>query len=162
MGSFKEKLRRAGTIIAPIEAYTPNQNRAELAIRKLKRMYRRTMLESKAPEVLWDHCFELMAEIRSHTALNLMSLYGQTPTTHLLGDTADISHLCQFGWYDYVWWLDVTDALQNKKLGHYLDRHHDNYSNNKNYTHLQPPHNNHFILVYLSISNVERQMGGGN
>ena len=119
-GSFRDKLRRAGTVIAPIEAYTPNQNRAESAIRELKRMYRRTMLESKAPEVLWDHCFELMAEIRSHTSLNLMRLYGQTPTTHLLGDTSDISHLCQFEWYEYIWWLDATDKLQNKKLGHYL------------------------------------------
>lgn len=119
-GSFREKLRRAGTIIAPIEAYTPNQNRAESAIRELKRMYRRTMIKSNAPEVLWDHCFELVAEIRSHTSLNLMSLYGQTPTTHLLGDTSDISHLCQFEWYEYVWWLDATDKLQNKKLGHYL------------------------------------------
>ena len=119
-GSFRDKLRKAGTIIAPIEAYTPNQNRAESAIRELKRMYRRTMIKSKAPEVLWDHCFELMAQIRSHTSLNMMRLYGQTPTTHLLGDTCDISHLCQFEWYEYVWWLDATDKLQNKKLGHYL------------------------------------------
>lgn len=120
LGSFKDKLRRAGTVIAPIEAYSPNQNRAESAIRELKRMYRRAMIESNAPEVLWDHCFELMAEIRSHTSLNLMSLYGQTPTTHLTGDTSDISHLCQFEWYEYVWWLDTTDRMNQKKLGHYL------------------------------------------
>jgi hypothetical protein len=119
-GSFRDKLRRAGTMISPIEAYTPNQNKAESAIRELKRLYRRLMQESKAPEVLWDHCFEYVAQIRSHTALNLMSLYGQTPTTHLLGDTVDISHLCQFEWYEYVWWLDVTDRMQTKKLGHYL------------------------------------------
>jgi phage-related protein len=29
---FKRKLRRAGTVIRPIEAYTPNQNKAESAI----------------------------------------------------------------------------------------------------------------------------------
>jgi Reverse transcriptase (RNA-dependent DNA polymerase) len=119
-GAFRDKLRRAGTVIAPVEAYSPNQNRAESAIRELKRMYRRTMIATKAPEGLWDHCFQLMSEIRSHTALNLMRLGGETPTTYLTGETADISHLCQFGWYDYVWWLDVTDKLQNKKLGHYL------------------------------------------
>ena len=119
-GAFRDKLRKAGTVIAPVEAYSPNQNRAESAIRELKRMYRRAMISSKAPEVLWDHCFQLMAEIRSHTALNMMRLGGETPTTHLTGETADISHLCQFEWYEYVWWLDVTDKLQNKKLGHYL------------------------------------------
>lgn len=120
LGEFKNKLRRAGTYIAPIEAYHPNQNRAESAIRELKRMYRRTMMTSKAPVILWDHCFELMAEIRSHTSLNQMQLYGQTPTTHLLGETCDISHLCQFEWYEYVWWLDTTEKLERKKLGHYL------------------------------------------
>jgi hypothetical protein len=53
-----------------------------------------------------------MAEIRS--------LNGETRTTYLLGDTADISHLCQFAWYDWVWWLDPTDKPQNRKLGRYL------------------------------------------
>lgn len=120
LGEFRDKLRKAGTIIAPIEAYRPNQNKAEAAIRELKRMYRRAMIESKAPEILWDHCFQLMAEIRSHTSLNFMSLYGETPTTHLLGHTSDISHLCQFEWYEYVWWLDPRDKMLPKKLGRYL------------------------------------------
>jgi hypothetical protein len=119
-GEFRAKIRKAGSVLAPVEAYSPNQNRAESAIRELKRMYRRAMISSKAPEILWDHCFQLMAEIRSHTALNMMRLGGETPLTHLIGETADISHLCQFEWYEYVWWLDVTDKLQNKKLGHYL------------------------------------------
>jgi len=119
-GAFRDKLRRAGTIIAPIEAYTPNQNRAESSIRELKRMYRRAMIASKAPEVLWDYCFQLMAEIRSHTSLDLLRLEGETPVTRLLGDTADISHICQFEWYQYVWWLYVTDSLQNRKVGRYL------------------------------------------
>jgi hypothetical protein len=117
---FRSALRKAGTVIKPIESYTPNQNKAEAAIRELKRMYRRAMLKSGAPEILWDHCFQLMCEIRSHMSLDLMTLEGETPTTHLLGDTADISHLCQFSWYEYVWWIDATDRLQNKKLGRYL------------------------------------------
>ena len=40
-GDFAQKLKRAGCIIEPIEAYTPNQNKAESAIRELKRAYRR-------------------------------------------------------------------------------------------------------------------------
>jgi hypothetical protein len=39
---------------------------------------------------------ELMAAIRSHTALNLYSLQGETPHTVLTGDTGDISHICEF------------------------------------------------------------------
>jgi hypothetical protein len=60
---FRTALRKAGAVIRPIETYTPNQNKAEAAIRELKRMYRRAMLKSGAPEVLWDHCFQLMGEI---------------------------------------------------------------------------------------------------
>ena len=39
-GEFEQKLRCAGCIISPVEAYTPNQNKAESAIRELKRAYR--------------------------------------------------------------------------------------------------------------------------
>jgi hypothetical protein len=85
-------------------------------------MYRRAMISTTAPEVLWDHCFQLLLEICSHTALNMMRLGGETPTTYLTGETADKSHLCQSGWYDCVWWFDTTESLQNRKLGHYLRR----------------------------------------
>jgi len=78
------------------------------------------MLASTAPRTLWDHCFELQAEIRSHTAIDLLALQGDVPTTVLLGDTSDISHLCQFGWYDLVWHIDPRDSLEKRKLGRWL------------------------------------------
>jgi hypothetical protein len=55
---FLDEACRAGLIIHPVEAYTPNQNHAKSSIRELKRMYRRAMVASSAPCVLWDHCFE--------------------------------------------------------------------------------------------------------
>lgn len=119
-GDFARKARKAGAILHPIEAHTPNQNRAESAIRELKRLCRRAMVATASPAVLWDHCFQLYAEIRSHTAMNLMNLYGDVPHTVLVGDTADISHLCQFAWYDPVWYIDIKDPLENKKIARYL------------------------------------------
>jgi hypothetical protein len=83
------------------------------------------MRVTNAPLVLWDHCMQLMSEIRSNTALNLFSLAGETPTTKLTGDMADISHLCEFSWYDPVWYINVTDPMQNKKLACYLGPSHD-------------------------------------
>lgn len=83
-------------------------------------MYRRAMVASNAPEVLWDHCFELQAEIRSHSAMDLISLQGDVPLTALLGDTTDISHICQFAWYQPVWYIDTKDPLENKKIARYL------------------------------------------
>jgi hypothetical protein len=118
--AFVRRAQQAGSIVRPIEAYTPNHNRAESAIRELKRMYRRMMLATNTPQVLWDHAIEYVAMIRSHTALDLFSLSGETPTTKLTGDTADISHLCQFGWFDPVWFIDPKEPLMKKVIGRYL------------------------------------------
>ena len=129
-GEFKKKCRRAQCPIHPIEAYTPNQNLAEAVIRELKRHYRRVMIETGAPEVLWDYCLEWCALIRSHTALNIHALDGQTPATRMTGDTCDISFLAEFGWYDWVWYVtpqgnpgqeDTEEpSLGTKQLGRYL------------------------------------------
>jgi hypothetical protein len=124
-GEFKKKALRAGSVIKPVEAYSHNQNLAESAIRDLRRMFRKAMRVSGAPYVLWDHCMELMSEIRSHTALNIHALDGDTPVTRLTGDTADISHLCEFAWYDPVWYVDITDPFQNKQIARYLGPSHD-------------------------------------
>jgi hypothetical protein len=78
------------------------------------------MLATNTPQVLWDHAIEYVAMIRSHTALDLFSLSGETPTTKLTGDTADISHLCQFGWFDPVWFIDPKEPLMKKVIGRYL------------------------------------------
>ena len=90
------------------------------------------MLETGAPEILWDYCLEWCALIRSHTALNIASLDGKTPAAKITGDTPDISHLAEFGWYDWVWYHDPVSSsnssqddldrhsMQNLKLGRYL------------------------------------------
>jgi hypothetical protein len=71
--------------------------------------------------VLWDFCFELVSLIRSHTCLSLDQLDGKTPETKLLGDTSDISFLCEFSWYDYVWYhVPAAPEMQNRQLGRWL------------------------------------------
>jgi len=125
-GDFKRKLLRASVDIKPVEAYSPNQNLAETCIRELKRAYRKLMKSTNCPAVLWDFAFEYVAEIRSHTAHPLHALQGDVPQTILLGDTADISHLCEFGFYDFVWYITPADQqLEVKQLGRYLGPSHD-------------------------------------
>ena len=97
-GQFRKKCRRAQCPLHPIEPYTPNANLVEGVIRELKRHYRRVMTETGAPEVLWDYCLEWCAHVRSNLALNIGKLDGQTPATMMTGDTADISHIAEFGW----------------------------------------------------------------
>jgi hypothetical protein len=58
-----------------------NQNLGESGIRELRRMYRKATMATNAPQVLRDRCLYLIAEIRSHTALDLPELQGDTPYT---------------------------------------------------------------------------------
>jgi hypothetical protein len=104
-GEFRRKAIHAGSRVKPIEAYTHNQNMAESAIRELRRMYRKAMIATNSPHVVWDHCLTLMTEIRSNTCLDIHELEGDSPIEMLTGETLDISHLCEFRWYDTVWFI---------------------------------------------------------
>lgn len=112
LGQYRKKCLRAQVPIHSIEAYTPNQNLAERAIRELKRMYRRTMIETQAPACLWDLCLVYQSLIRRHTSLNIRhtslnirELQGDVPQTVITGDPSDISFIAEIAWYDYVWFL---------------------------------------------------------
>jgi hypothetical protein len=117
---FQHKVLWAGSALKPVEAYAHNQNPSESVIHDLCWMFCRAMRQTNAPYVLWDHCMELMSEIHSNTALELYTQDSDSPLTKLTGDTNDISHLCAFSWYDPVWFIDITDPLQNKKIARYL------------------------------------------
>jgi len=121
-GEFKKKVQKAGSYLKPIEAHTPNQNIAESGIREIKRQYKRTMIATNTPDVLWDLCIQHLGLIRSHTALNIHSLHGEVPASMIAGDTVDISALCEFSWYEWVWYLGPSgkgDNMETKFLGRY-------------------------------------------
>ena len=119
-GDFRKKALMAQCAITPIEAYTPNANIAEHGVRELKRQYRKVMLATNSPECLWDCCMEHLANIRSHTALTIRELNGETPAKLMTGETPDISHLVEFSWYQYVWYLSPEgDNMERLNLGRY-------------------------------------------
>jgi hypothetical protein len=97
-------------------------NAAESAIRELKRGVSRKMIRTRSPKVLWDHCIELEALIRSHSVNTIYATGGQVPETIMTGTTADISHISEFGWYDWVMFRDNTPTFpdDNIVLGRYL------------------------------------------
>ena len=95
-GNFKHTANKFGIHIHPVEAWMPSQNKAEACIRELKQSFRRAMRKTNTPAILWDHCFQLMAEIHTHTALDLFPLQENSPFTYLTGETPDISHLVEF------------------------------------------------------------------
>ena len=79
------------------------------------------MIRTGSPKRLWDHCIQFQAMIRSCTTNSIYMTAGQVPETIMTGDTADVSQICQFGWYDWVMYHDPTKFPDDKcVLGRYL------------------------------------------
>ena len=74
------------------------------------------MLKSGCPKPLWDHCIELEALIRSHTALDIYGLEGQVPETVMSGQTGDISSLCEFEWFEWVMFFQPKETYPDDKM----------------------------------------------
>jgi hypothetical protein len=94
---------------------------AKGCIRELKQGVSRLMIKTGFPKKLWNHCIILMEMIRSSTTNSIYMTAGQVPETIMTGETADISQICQFGWFDWVMYHDPAKFPDNKMiLGRYL------------------------------------------
>jgi hypothetical protein len=96
-GDFMRKLHEADCHARQTEPYSPWQQAAEGCIHKLKRGVSHKMIKTGSPRVLWDHCIDLEAHIRSLTSNNIYMTNGEVPETIMTGSSADISHICEFG-----------------------------------------------------------------
>ena len=103
---LKRFLNTIGTTLRVLEEGTPWSNRAELYIGLLKESTRKDMKASNAPLAFWDYCVERRARINNLTAKNLFQLHGSNPHTDLLHEEGDISNLCQFTFYEWVYHRD--------------------------------------------------------
>jgi hypothetical protein len=115
-GDFKRKLREADCHARQTVPFSPWQQAAEGCICELKRGVSRKMIKTGSPRVLWDHCIELEVLICSLTSNNVYMTNGEVPETIMTGSTADISHICEFGWYDWVMFRDNLPTLPDNKL----------------------------------------------
>jgi hypothetical protein len=89
-------------------------NRAEGTVRELKRATKRAMLKTYTPKRLWDCCLELHSKIRSNTSHDLTTLGRQTPQTIMGGKSADISELCEYDWFQWLWFRDTLSSFPNE------------------------------------------------
>ncbi len=101
-GDFKRKLCKADCHARQTEPHSPWQQATEGCICELKQGVSCKMFKTGSPWVLWDHCIELEALIHSSTSINVYMTNGKVPETIMTGSTTDISHICEFGWYDWV------------------------------------------------------------
>ena len=119
---FTQKCKDAVCHQRTSEPHSQWQDLAEGCIRELKRKTSRDMIGQGSPKPLWDYCLELQSRIRSHSALTIYDLDGLVPETKLMGSTADISNLCEFGWYQWVLFVDAPIDWPDDRwvLGRYL------------------------------------------
>ncbi len=60
------------------------------------------MIKTGSSKCLWDHCLELEAYVRSCTSNDIYMTAGQVPETIMTGNSANISHIAEFGWHNWV------------------------------------------------------------
>ena len=121
-GEFRHKLLEADCHPKQTEPYSQWSQAAKGCIRELKRGMTRKMLKTGSPKPLWDHCIELEAFIRSCTSNDIYMTVGQVPETIMTRSTANISHISEFGWYNWVMFCDEIPSFPDNKLtlGRYL------------------------------------------
>ena len=113
---------KIGTSLRLLEESTQWANRAELYVGLIKEAVRKDLRESNAPLVFWDFAVELRARMFNVTAKNLFQLQGETPHMRTLGTQPDISNICQFVFYEWVYYRDGSASfpLPAEALGRYL------------------------------------------
>jgi hypothetical protein len=66
--------------------------------------------------VLWDHCIELEALICSSASTNIYMTNSKVQETIMTSSTTNISHICEFCWYDWVLFSDNVPTFPDEKL----------------------------------------------
>jgi hypothetical protein len=115
-GEFRRKLRDAGCNIKQTEPHTQSSNMGEGAVRELKKGVGRKMLRSGCPKRIWDDCIIREAYVRSHTSLDIYGLEGQVPESKIKGETADISTIAEYAWYEWVKFRDTAANFPVSKI----------------------------------------------
>ena len=102
---------QVGTTLRILEGSTQWANRAELYVGLMKESIRKDMRDQNSPLIFWDYCAERRALITNMTAKNMFQLQGQTPHFATFGEQGDISNICQFGWYEWVYFRDTSASF---------------------------------------------------
>ena len=123
LGKFHQKFKDAFFYKSQNEPYSPWSNAVEGAIIEVKKGSFQKMINTGTPKCLCDHYLELEALIRSNTALDYHILDGEVPKILMTGQAADISHICEYTWFDWKCFCDgphVSYPEDNLVLGQYL------------------------------------------
>ena len=101
-GKARDLCDHSSCDVIELEKGTPASNRAERYIQILKNSSKRDMTQSDSPIVFWCYCIERRAMIENCCAKDNYLLKGSSPHSMMTGEMTDISHLCNFKWYEWV------------------------------------------------------------
>ena len=101
-GETRKICNQAGCTIQELEKGTPSSNHVEIYILDVKNETRHDIVSTNSPLVLWCLCLERRVEIKNATASENYLLRSDVPHSYMTGEMTDISHLCNFGWYEWV------------------------------------------------------------
>jgi hypothetical protein len=74
------------------------------------------MIKTGSPKCLWNHCLKLEAYVCSCTSNDIYMTAGQVSETIMTGNTANISHIAEFSWYDCVMFCDNDPSYPDDYL----------------------------------------------
>ena len=99
---------------ANTEPYSHWHNKAEAAIRELKRLYKKISHGLPIPRKYWFYLLRYCSDIRNRTALNIYSLEGKTPYEKLHGEVPDIGPWLKFKYGEPVF-FNFQKATQHSR-----------------------------------------------
>ena len=99
---------KIGTTLSVLEGSTQWAIRAKLYVGLFKEAVRKDIIQENYPLLFWDNCAERRASVTNMTAKDLFQLQGQTPHFATFGEAGGISNICQFEWYEWVYFRETT------------------------------------------------------
>ena len=109
---------QVGTTLQILETGTPWSNQAELYIGLLKEAVRKDMRTLNSPMVLWEYALERCARIHNAIPRPLFQANGQSPHECTFEVQGDNSNICNFGWYEWVYYFTPGSfPVSKERLG---------------------------------------------
>ena len=106
---------QVGTTLKILETGTRWENCAELYIGLLKEAVHKYLQASNAPMVIWDYSIQCRDSIHNSVPLPLLQSDRKTPYVSTFGVQGDISNLCTFERYKWVYYSDGGSLPKNKE-----------------------------------------------
>ena len=100
--------QKIGTNLRILEGSTHWSNKAKFYVGLFKEAVRKDMIDENSPLFFWGYCAKRRALITKMTAKDLFQLQGKTPHSATFGEEGDISNVCQFSWYEWVYFRETT------------------------------------------------------